>query len=219
MTEKKPETNLKEDAGAPMKSVCVYCGSRPGRDPSRLALARALGGEIASAGLRLVYGAGELGLMGAVAVAAREAGADVLGVIPDGLFGRERSERAGPGVIVTESLHQRKSLMLANADAAIVLPGGVGTLDEFIEAATWRHLGLHRKPIVLLDPDDYWRPLMTMFARMDDEEFLWADFAPLQAPGGVENGSVFEIARNPADAIERIRRVWAADAAAAKESH
>lgn len=203
------ETAGRSAPPAPRQSICVYCGSRLGAAAKYVELARMLGAEIASAGLRLVYGAGDLGLMGAAASAARSAGGEVLGVIPEDLFGREVAGRGDPGVIVTESMHQRKALMLANADAAIILPGGVGTLDEFVEAATWRHLGIHAKPLVLLDPDGYWSPLMEMFERMKEEGFLWSNFAPDDRADAATE-SVFSLCRSPEDAIARIRRDWAA---------
>ncbi|MCI4665836.1 MAG: TIGR00730 family Rossman fold protein [Neomegalonema sp.] len=192
-------------------SVCVYCGSKTGEPAAHdyMALARDLGAALAGADLRLVYGAGDRGLMGAVSESCAKAGGRTLGVIPEGMFERELSQRGLPNVVVTENLHQRKATMLANSDAAIVLPGGVGTLDEFIEAATWRHLGLHAKPIILLDPADYWEPLLDMFAAMAANGFLWSDFAP-PADAPADGSAAFSIAKSPDEAIARIRRALSA---------
>ena len=143
-------------------SLCVYCGARSGTDPAHLQAATALGTAIAAAGLRLVYGAGDVGLMGAVARAAQAGGARTLGVIPTHLMAREQGRRDLDALIVTETMHERKKVMFMNADAVVVLPGGAGSLDEFFEVLTWRQLGLHRKPIFLLDSGGYWAPLRAL---------------------------------------------------------
>ncbi|MEO1330405.1 MAG: TIGR00730 family Rossman fold protein [Pseudomonadota bacterium] len=167
-------------------SVCVYCGAKPGRNPAFRAAAEAFGAGLAGRGWRLVYGAGDLGLMGAVATACLDAGGEAFGVIPQGLWEREIAKRDLPHVVVAESLHQRKSLMLRNADAVAVLPGGLGTLDEIAECVTWAQLGIHAKPIVMLDAEGYWGPLRALFDHMADQGFLhsglerhllWADDA------------------------------------------
>ena len=149
---------------APLFSVCVYCGSRLGNDSAHLDAARTLGRAIADQGWRLVYGAGDIGLMGAVAKAASEAGAPTLGIIPEHLLKLEA--HLGDAVygdrIVTETMHERKKVMLMNADAVVVLPGGAGSLDEFFEVLTWAQLGLHAKPIVLLNVAGYWDPLIAL---------------------------------------------------------
>jgi len=147
--------------GAPY-SLCVYCGSRPGGDPAFLEAARDLGRAIGSEGWRLVYGAGDVGLMGAVAEAAHDAGARTLGVIPVHLLSREAPRGLSADRIVTETMHERKKVMLMNADAVAVLPGGAGSLDEFFEVLTWAQLGLHTKPILLLDVNGFWRPLAAL---------------------------------------------------------
>ena len=134
-----------------IRSVVVFCGARPGRDPACRAAASALGTGLAAAGIRLVYGGGRVGLMGAVADAALAGGGQVIGVIPEFLT---RREVAHPGVgelIVTDSMHSRKQRMFALADAFVALPGGLGTLDELIEIITWRQLGLHDKPVLVCD--------------------------------------------------------------------
>ncbi|TVS02795.1 MAG: TIGR00730 family Rossman fold protein [Rhodobacteraceae bacterium] len=146
----------------PTLSVCVFCGSRAGFSPAYAAEARALGALIAERGWRLVYGAGDIGIMGEVARAAQGAGADVFGVIPTHLMQAEQGKRNIGTLVVTETMHERKKVMFANSDVVVVLPGGAGTLDEFFEVLTWRQIGLHEKPIYLLDVDDVWQPLITL---------------------------------------------------------
>ncbi|MEM7721212.1 MAG: TIGR00730 family Rossman fold protein [Pseudomonadota bacterium] len=140
-------------------SVCVYCGSRSGAKPIYGTEATALGKALAASGMRLVYGAGDVGLMGAVARAAAEAGGDTFGVIPTHLLDHEVGKRDLGTFIITETMHERKKVMFMNADAIVVLPGGAGSLDEFFEVLTWRQLGLHEKPVFLVNTDGYWQPL------------------------------------------------------------
>ena len=158
----------------PSFSVCVYCGSRPGADPTYLADASALGSALASAGMRLVYGAGDVGLMGAVARATIDAGGETFGVIPKHLLDWEVGKRDLTTFIVTETMHERKKVMYMNADAVVVLPGGAGSLDEFFEVLTWRQLGLHTKPIYLLNSVGYWAPLLAMMDHMVAQGFAEA---------------------------------------------
>ncbi len=153
------------------KSVCVYCGSRPGRLPAYAEAARQAGTMLAANGWRLVYGAGDVGLMGEVARAAQAAGAETFGVIPVHLMNLEVGKRDLSTLVVTETMHERKKVMIMNADAVVVLPGGGGSLDEFFEALTWRQLGLHEKPIVLLNVDGYWDPLLAVIDRIVAEGF------------------------------------------------
>ena len=145
-----------------LRSVCVFCGSRPGLDPAYADDARALGDLIATEGWRLVYGAGDVGLMGEVARAAQAAGGRTLGVIPTHLMAREQGKRDLTTLVITENMHERKKVMFMNSDAIVVLPGGAGTLDEFFEVLTWRQIGLHKKPIFLLDTNGYWAPLTAL---------------------------------------------------------
>jgi uncharacterized protein (TIGR00730 family) len=152
-----------------LRSVCVFCGSRPGRNPAHAEAARATGAMLARHGWRLVFGAGDVGLMGEVAKAA--AGGPTLGVIPIHLLGRERSRRDTSGFVVTEDMHERKKVMFMNSDAVVVLPGGAGSLDEFFEVLTWAQIGLHRKPILLLDVQGYWQPLVTLIDHVIAEGF------------------------------------------------
>ncbi len=144
------------------RSICVFCGSRPGADPAYAEAATALGAALAAEGWRLVYGAGDIGLMGAVAQSAQAAGGETFGVIPIHLMQHEMGKRDLSRFIVTENMHERKKVMYMNSDAIAVLPGGAGSLDEFFEVLTWRQLGLHRKPIYLLNINGYWDKLIAL---------------------------------------------------------
>ncbi len=154
-----------------MSSICVFCGSRNGTSPAYHAAARATGEMIARQGWRLVYGAGDIGLMGAVASATQEAGGQTFGVIPVHLMDREVGKRDLSHFIVTENMHERKKVMFMNCDAIVVLPGGAGSLDEFFEVLTWRQLGLHDKPILLLNTQGYWDRLSDLIAHIIDQGF------------------------------------------------
>ncbi len=153
------------------RSVCVFCGSRVGGKPAYAAAAREVGAMLARNGWRLVYGAGDVGLMGETARAAIEGGADAMGVIPIHLLAREQGKRDLSRFVVTENMHERKKVMFMNSDAIVVLPGGAGSLDEFFEVLTWRQLGLHRKPILLLDTEGFWAPLAGLLRHVVDEGF------------------------------------------------
>jgi uncharacterized protein (TIGR00730 family) len=155
----------------PPFSVCVYCGSRPGTDPDYLDAAKSTGASIAENGWRLVYGAGDVGLMGAVAEAATNAGAPTLGIIPTHLLDVEAPRGVFGDRIITETMHERKKVMLMNADAVLLLPGGAGSLDEFFEVLTWAQLGLHAKPIVLLNVNGYWDPLIALIDHVITQGF------------------------------------------------
>ncbi|MDR5651653.1 TIGR00730 family Rossman fold protein [Ruixingdingia sedimenti] len=163
------------------RSVCVFCGARAGGRPSHAAAAKAVGRTIAAAGWRLVYGAGDVGLMGETAQAAQAAGGATLGVIPVHLMGRERGRDRGPGIVVTENMHERKKVMFMNSDAIVVLPGGAGTLDEYFEALTWRQIGLHEKPLFVLNIDGYWDPLLALIDHVIAEGFADASLATYSA--------------------------------------
>ena len=152
-------------------SLCVFCGARPGNNPAYLAAAEALGAAIAKNGIRLVYGAGDVGIMGAVARTALAGGAKALGVIPTHLVPREAPEGLIGDRIITENMHERKKVMFMNSDAIAVLPGGAGSLDEFFEVLTWAQLGLHSKPIFLVDIDGYWQPLTGLIDHVIDQGF------------------------------------------------
>ena len=141
-------------------AVCVFCGARAGHDPAHLEAAEATGRLLAANDWELVYGAGDVGLMGAVARAAQAAGGRTLGVIPEHLVDAERGKRDLTRYVVTETMHERKKVMFMNSHAIVVLPGGAGSLDELFEVVTWRQLGLHSKPIFLLNTNGYWTPLI-----------------------------------------------------------
>ncbi len=152
-------------------SVCVFCGSRSGLRPAYVAAAQELGAAMARNSWRLVYGAGDVGLMGEVARAAIAAGAPSLGVIPTHLLAREKGKRDLSTLIITEDMHERKKVMFMNSDAVVVLPGGAGSLDEFFEVLTWAQIGLHGKPIFLLDVYGYWQPLLSLINHVIAEGF------------------------------------------------
>lgn len=133
-----------------------------GKNPAHQAAARAAGLAIAQAGWRLVYGAGDVGLMGEVARATQAAGGETLGVIPTHLLAMEVGKRDLTTFVITETMHERKKVMFMNADAIALLPGGAGSLDEFFEVLTWAQIGLHGKPIWLLDVEGYWQPLLAL---------------------------------------------------------
>ena len=172
-------------------SICVFCGSRSGARPIYAEAARATGRMIARKGWRLVYGAGDVGIMGEVASAAITAGAPTLGVIPVHLMGRERSQRDMTHTIVTEDMHERKKVMFMNSDAVVVLPGGAGSLDEFFEVLTWAQIGLHQKPIFLLDVEGYWGALVMLLRHIVAEGFadrsMLALFKVVQTPEDLGN--------------------------------
>jgi hypothetical protein len=149
----------------------VFCGARSGRNPAHAEAARATGAMIAARGWRLVYGAGDVGIMGEVARAAQTAGAPTLGVIPAHLMAMERGKRDLTALVVTETMHERKKVMFMNSDAIVMLPGGAGSLDEFFEVITWAQIGLHAKPIFLLDVAGYWQPLIALMHHVVAEGF------------------------------------------------
>jgi uncharacterized protein (TIGR00730 family) len=155
----------------PTRSICVFCGSRAGARAPYARAAQDLGVLIATRGWRLVFGAGDVGLMGQTARAAEAAGAETFGVIPVHLMAREAGRRAPNRLVVTETMHERKKVMFMNSDALVVLPGGAGTLDEFFEVLTWRQIGLHQKPIFLLNIDGYWTPLVALIDQVVAEGF------------------------------------------------
>ncbi len=149
-----------------LRTVCVFCGSSVPADPRYRAAARALGALVARRGVDLVYGGGSVGLMGELADAALGHGGRVIGVIPAGLFAREVGHTGLTELHEVASMHERKQLMYELSDAFVALPGGLGTLEELAEVATWSQLGLHSKPLVLLDVDGFWEPLVTQLDRM-----------------------------------------------------
>ena len=152
-----------------IRSVCLYCGSSDGADPAYVAGAAEFGRALAEAGVRLVYGGGGVGLMGAAARACHDAGGRVLGVMPEFLQSRERMYDAVETVIVS-SMHERKLMMFQESDGFVVMPGGIGTLEEIVELLSWRRLGLHRKPIVFHSPGGYWEPFFALVERTVEQQ-------------------------------------------------
>lgn len=157
-----------------IKTVCVYCGSGPGSNPRFVEAAIALGKTFAENDIRLVYGGGSVGLMGAVAKSTLDHGGLVTGIIPDFLKAREHALTRVQEMIVTPDMHERKRLMFEHSDAFVALPGGVGTLEELVEQMTWQQLGRHTKPVLLANIDGFWEPLIALLAHMRSTEFIRA---------------------------------------------
>src|SRR6266446_5129647 len=155
-----------------IKTVCVYCGSGPGTNPHFTEAAVAFGKALAENGVRLVYGGGSLGLMGAVATSVLDHGGTVTGIIPDFLKLRENALTRVQEMIVTPDMHERKRLMFERSDAFVALPGGVGTLEELVEQLTWQQLGRHTKPVLLANIDNFWEPLLALLTHMRATEFI-----------------------------------------------
>ncbi|MBX3480679.1 MAG: TIGR00730 family Rossman fold protein [Caulobacter sp.] len=161
---------------ASIDSVCVYCGSSNDADPAFLQAADAFGRRLAAEDLRLVYGGGGVGLMGACARGAHDAGGRVLGIIPTFLLGREQPFDDVETVVV-HNMHERKMQMFEAADAFVVLPGGIGTLEEVVELLSWQRLNLHRKPLVFYNPRDFWKPLFELLYHTITERLSPPEFA------------------------------------------
>lgn len=174
-------------------SVCLFCGSRMGGEPLFAEEARRLGACLAARGHRLVYGAGDRGLMGEAARAMQQAGGRILGVIPQHLVDWEVGKTDLDEYFVVETMHERKKLMFDRSDAVIALPGGTGTFDELIEVLTWRQLGLHGKPILLVNTAGYWEPLLALIDHAIAHGFAEEHFR-----------AYFEVAADAAAAILRI---------------
>lgn len=156
---------------APISSVCVYCGSHKGDDPKWRRAAERLGRGLAERHIGLVYGGGTIGLMGEIADAALAAGGRVTGIIPEHLDTHEIGHRGVSELLVVESMHQRKRLMFEKSDAFVILPGGIGTLDETFEIVTWRQLHLHDKPIVVVNQEGYWTPFLALLDHIIARDF------------------------------------------------
>lgn len=155
-----------------MKRICVFCGSSPGGRPEYRAAAEEMGAELVRRNIGLVYGGGNVGLMGMIADAVLRAGGEAVGVIPEHLMAREVGQRGLTKLHVVGSMHERKALMADMSDAFIALPGGFGTLEEFCEVVTWTQLGLHAKPCGILNVLGYYSPLLAMFDHAAEERFL-----------------------------------------------
>ena len=157
-----------------IKTVCVYCGSGPGTNPNFIEAAKALGKALAESNIRLVYGGGSLGLMGAVATSVLDHGGTGTGIIPDFLRMRENALTRVQEMVVTPDMHERKRLMFERSDAFVALPGGLGTLEELVEQLTWQQLGRHAKPVLLANVDGFWEPLFSLVAHMRQTQFIRA---------------------------------------------
>jgi hypothetical protein len=155
-----------------IKTVCVYCGSGPGTNPHFIESAKAFGKVLAENGIRLVYGGGSLGIMGAVASSVLDHGGMVTGIIPDFLKLRENALKRIQEMIVTPDMHERKRLMFEHSDAFVALPGGIGTLEELVEQLTWQQLGRHSKPVLLANIDGFWEPLFALLTHMRETQFI-----------------------------------------------
>jgi uncharacterized protein (TIGR00730 family) len=155
-----------------IKTVCVYCGSGPGTNPRFVEAAQGLGKIFADNNIRLVYGGGSVGLMGAIAKSVLDHGGAVTGIIPDFLRARENALTRVQEMVVTPDMHERKRLMFERSDAFVALPGGVGTLEELVEMMTWQQLGRHSKPILVANIDGFWEPLMALIAHMRSAQFI-----------------------------------------------
>ncbi len=175
------------------RRIAVYCGSADGNDPAYLADARALGQEIAAAGMAVVYGGANVGLMGAVADAALAGGTEVIGVLPEVLAGREIAHTGLTRLETVATMHQRKARMVALADAFLILPGGYGTLDELLEIVTWSQLHLHAKPCILINTSGYWNGLLAFLDSTVAAGFLKP-----------ENRKLLQAASNPEEAIRMV---------------
>jgi uncharacterized protein (TIGR00730 family) len=191
---------------ASIGKICVYCGSGPGTDPAFIAAATALGTAMAKAGIGLVYGGGDMGMMGAVADAVKRHGGAVTGIIPEFLLNKERAGFNGDGLIVTRDMHERKRKMFEMADAFVAMPGGIGTLEEIVEQMTWAQLGRHKKPILLANIKGFWDPLSALLDHMKALAFI-------------RDGMEFEllVADQVDDIIPKLQRAAQAVPEAAKE--
>jgi uncharacterized protein (TIGR00730 family) len=183
---------------APQRRVCVFCGSKTGADAAYRAEATALGTLLGEAGLGLVYGGAQIGLMGAVADAALAHGAEVIGVIPRSLADVEVAHQGLTQLTVVDTMHQRKALMAQEADAFVALPGGYGTLDEFFEILTWAQLGIHDKPCVMVNTAGYFDHLLRFLQVTIDQGFLKARYY-----------EYINVVGSSAEALQRLQKLWA----------
>jgi uncharacterized protein (TIGR00730 family) len=211
LTHAEAECHMKPMNDLPMASgiqnICVYCGSGSGLNPAYAEAARAFGRILAESRIGLVYGGGSLGLMGETAHSALRHGGHVTGIIPGFLSEREHMLIEAQELIVVDDMHQRKQLMFAKSDAFVALPGGLGTLEEFVEQLTWSQLGRHSRPIVLVNIERFWDPLLVLFGEMSAEGFI--------RPGLELNMLVVESVEDVIPAIDKALQSYPADAQAA----
>jgi uncharacterized protein (TIGR00730 family) len=171
-----------------LSSVCVFCGSNAGSDSAYVAAAQAVGRGLAQRGIRVVYGGGRVGMMGALADAAHAEGGEVVGVMPRQMFDREIAHTGIDDLRVVGSMHERKALMVELADAFVALPGGIGTFEELFEVYTWAQLGIHAKPLGLLDVAGYYQPMATMLDHAVEQRFLRAETRAMLVVAGDLDG-------------------------------
>jgi uncharacterized protein (TIGR00730 family) len=171
---------------ADIRSVCVYCGSAAGADPAFLEAARDFGSVLAREKIRLVYGGGGIGMMGALAHAVTEAGGEITGVIPEFLVAREHARAGAREIVITRDMHERKRIMFERADAFVALPGGIGTLEEVVEQLSWLQLERHRKPVLVLNIKGFWEPLIALIDHLRAQRFLHSDNLQLLVASRVE---------------------------------
>lgn len=158
-----------------IKSICVYCGSQPGKKPDFVKAAQILGKQLATHNIRLVYGGGSRGIMGAVSQSVQDNGGRVLGIIPEFLLPKEGEWDQSSGnldIAITHNMHERKQRMFEESDAFIALPGGIGTLEEIVEIITWAQLGRHTKPIAFLNTNNFWQPMLELLDHMKQSGFI-----------------------------------------------
>jgi uncharacterized protein (TIGR00730 family) len=179
------------------RRVCVFCGSSAGVRPEYRAEAVSLGALLGKAGLGLVYGGAQAGLMGALADAALANGCEVIGVIPRALAGIEVAHQGLSQLVLVETMHERKALMVQEADAFVTLPGGCGTLDEFFEVLTWAQLGIHTKPCLLVNTDGYYDQLLSFLEVAIDQGFIKA-----------ANRAYIHIVGSAAEALQSLQQLW-----------
>src|SRR3989440_797817 len=177
-----------------IESICVYCASGPGNNPAFMDAARKLGRILAENGIRLVYGGGSVGLMGALADSVIDHGGVVPGVIPEFLVNREHMLVRAQERIITPDMHERKRVMFERADAFVALPGGVGTLEELVEQLTWAQLGRHKKPILILNVEGFWDPLCALLDHMRGMEFIRGEL-----------GVTLLVAERPEEVLPKLR--------------
>jgi len=179
------------------RRVCVFCGASPGNSPKYAKTAEELGEALASADLGLVFGAGGVGIMGAVSDAVLAAGGEAIGVIPQSLRDREYAREDLTDLRIVSTMHERKALMHELSAAFVVLPGGLGTFEEFFEVLTWAQLGLHRKPIVVLDIDGYYQPLVELLDHALSSGFMAA-----------ADRALVTVATSPSQVLEILHKAW-----------
>lgn len=193
-----------------IRKICVYCGSGPGNDPAFAEAAREFGKILAKNGIGLVYGGGNVGMMGELAKSVLDNGGEVTGIIPEFLMQRERANKSAQNLVVTRNMHDRKQKMFELADAFVAMPGGVGTLEELVEQLTWVQLGRHKKPVLLANINFFWQPLCALLDHMKKLEFIRGDldFEVLVAD---KTGDILPMLQKAADAVpEAAKKMQAA---------